>query len=124
MCTTFFFLLHCIEDTEAITMIPTSLEYDEDDTLKLRCVMLWKGFMITWYKNGQQLTHAADARINITWLADSEKTWTEIVVKKTAANDSGEYICGAKDGSGRYLNASNFIKINSKLSQLLYLLGM
>jgi len=97
---------------EAITMMLAPLEYDEDQTLKLRCVMLWKGSLIRWYKDDQRLTHVSDARVNITSAVESDRTWTELVVERLAANDSGLYSCGAEDTSGRRFNASNFIKIS------------
>lgn len=105
-----------IEDVEGITMTPTSnsVEYDEDDTMKLRCVMLWEGSKISWHKNNQQLARAVDVRVNITWAVESGRTWTELVVERLTANDSGLYSCGAQDTSGQGLNASKFIQVNSK----------
>ncbi|KAL9972277.1 hypothetical protein ACROYT_G018560 [Oculina patagonica] len=64
-------------------------EYNEDQTLKVRCVAVCKGTMIGWYKDGRQLSSAADPRVNITWAAENDRTWTNLVVERLAVNDSG-----------------------------------
>ena len=70
--------------------------------------------MLGWYKDGRQLLSAADARVNITWAAEIDRTWTNLVVEKLAANDSGSYTCLAQDCYGQPLNASKTITVNSK----------
>ena len=48
-----------------INIIVRSAEHDEGNTMKLKCEMFWKGSNITWRKDGEQLLHAADRRVNI-----------------------------------------------------------
>ena len=56
--------------------------------------------MISWYKNRQRLTRAADSRVNITWAVESDgSTWTELSVEKLATNDTGLYTCEAQDAT-------------------------
>ena len=105
------------EDVEKIAMTATSGKYDEGQTLKLRCVLLQKGSMISWYKDGQRLTHAADGRVNITWAVESDgSTWTELVVEKLVTSDSGLYTCEAQGVTGKYSNDSDSIKVYGKFS--------
>ncbi|KAJ7377511.1 hypothetical protein OS493_028494 [Desmophyllum pertusum] len=99
-----------------IEISTTSEEYDEDQTLKVRCVAVCKGTMLGWYKDGRQLLSAADARVNITWAAEIDRTWTNLVVEKLAANDSGSYTCLAQDCYGQPLNASKIITVNKVFS--------
>ncbi|XP_078371749.1 fibroblast growth factor receptor 4-like [Oculina patagonica] len=81
---------------DRIKITTSQVEYDEDQTLKVRCVAVCKGTMIGWYKDGQQLS-AADPRVNITWAAENDRTWTNLVVERLAVNDSGTYTCRARD---------------------------
>ena len=99
---------------DSVKITTASKEYDEDQTLKVRCVMICKGTMTGWYKDGQQLLTATDTRVNITWEAENDRTWTNLVVEKLTANDSGVYTCGAHDCHGHPLNASEVIKVNSE----------
>ena len=92
-----------------------SPEHDEGNTMTLRCDMFWKGSMITWHKDGEQLSHAADRRVNISSTVRAHLTQTHLVVKRVATNDSGEYTCGAEDDSGQHFTDSINITIKSKL---------
>ena len=83
--------------------------------MTLRCEMFWKGSMITWRKDGEQLSHAADRRVNISSTVRAHLTQTHLVVKRVATNDSGEYTCGAEDDSGHNFTDSINITIKSKL---------
>ena len=75
--------------------------------------------MIGWYKDGRQLSSATDPRVNITLAAEDDRTWTNLVVERLAANDSGIYTCGARDCiSGQPMNASKRITVNSKLHDI------
>ena len=92
-----------------------SPEHDEGNTMTLRCDMFWNGSMITWRKDGEQLSHAADRRVNISSTVRAHLTQTHLVVKRVATNDSGEYTCGAEDDSGQHFTDSINITIKSKL---------
>ena len=70
--------------------------------------------MITWRKDGEQLSHAADRRVNISTVR-ARLTQTHLVVKRVATIDSGEYTCGAEDDSGHHFTDSINITIKSKL---------
>ena len=83
--------------------------------MTLRCEMFWKGSNITWRKDGEQLSHAADRRVNISSTVRAHLTQTHLVVKRVATNDSGEYTCGAEDDSGQHFTDSINITIKSKL---------
>ena len=83
--------------------------------MTLRCDMFWKGFMITWHKGGEQLSHAADTRVNISSTVRAGLTQTHLVVERVTTNDSGEYTCGAEDDSGQHFTDSINITIKSKL---------
>ena len=90
-------------------------KYEEDQTLKVRCVVICKGTKIGWYKDGQQLP-SSDPRVNITWAAESDRSWTNLVVERLTTNDSGTYTCRAQDCiSGQPMNASEYITVNGKL---------
>ena len=111
-----YFLLFCITGSydKPINAI-ASPEHDEGNTMTLRCDMFWKGSMITWHKDGEQLSHAADRRVNISSTVRAHLTQTHLVVKRVATNDSGEYTCGAEDDSGHHFTDSINITIKSKL---------
>ena len=98
-----------------IDIIARPREYDEGNTMTLKCEMLWKGSMITWRKDGEQLLHAGDRRVNISSIVRAHLTQTHLVVERVATNDSGEYICGAEDDSGHHFTDSINITIKSKL---------
>ena len=83
--------------------------------MTLICQMFWKGSMITWRKDGDQLSHAADRRVSISSTVTAHLTQTYLVVKRVATNDSGEYTCGAEDDSGHLFTDSINIAIKSKL---------
>ena len=90
-------------------------KYDEDQTLKVRCVVICQGTMISWYKDGHQLS-SSDPRVNITGAAENGRTWTNLVVERLTTNDSGTYTCRARDCfSGQPMNASEYITVNGKL---------
>ena len=112
----YFLLFHITGSYEKqIKIIARSLEHDEGNTMTLRCEMFWKGSMITWRKDGEQLSHAADRRVNISSTVRAHLTQTHLVVKRVATNDSGEYTCGAEDDSGHHFTDSVNITIKSKL---------
>ena len=92
-----------------------SPEHDEGNTMTLRCDMFWKGSMITWHKDGEQLSHVADRRVNISSTVRAGLTQTHLVVERVATNDSGEYTCGAEDDSGHHFTVSINITIKGKL---------
>ena len=96
-------------------IIASSPEDDEGNTMTLRCEMFWKSSNITWRKDGEQLSHAADRRVNISSTVRAHLTQTHLVVKRLATNDSGEYTCGAEDDSGQHFTDSINITIKSKL---------
>ena len=98
-----------------LKIIARSLEHDEGNTMTLRCEMFWNGSMITWRKDGEQLSHAADRRVNISSTERAHLTQTYLVVKRVATNNSGEYTCGAEDDSGHLFTDSINITIKSKL---------
>ena len=98
-----------------LKIIARSLEHDEGNTMTLRCEMFWKGSNITWRKDGEQLSHAADRRVNISSTVRAHLTQTHLVVKRVVTNDSGEYTCGAEDDSGHLFTDSINITIISKL---------
>ena len=98
-----------------LKIIARSLEHDEGNTMTLRCEMFWKGSNITWRKDGEQLSHAADRRVNISSTVRAHLTQTHLVVKRVATNDSGEYTCGAEDDSGQHFTDSINSTIKSKL---------
>ena len=75
--------------------------------------------MITWRKDGEQLSHAADRRVNISSTVRAHLPQTHLVVKRVGTNDSGEYTCGAEDDSGHHFTDSVNITIKSKLGLLL-----
>ena len=83
--------------------------------MTLTCEMSWKASMITWSKDGEQLSHADDTRVNISSTVRAHLTQTHLVVKSVATNDSGEYTCGAEDDSGYHFTDSINITIKSKL---------
>ncbi|CAH3195239.1 unnamed protein product, partial [Porites evermanni] len=92
-------------------IIASSPEDDEGNTMTLRCEMFWKSSNITWRKDGEQLSHAADRRVNISSTVRAHLTQTHLVVKRLATNDSGEYTCGAEDDSGQHFTDSINITI-------------
>ena len=98
-----------------LKIIARSLEHDEGNTMTLRCEMFWNGSMITWRKDGEQLSHAADRRVNISSTVRAHLTQTHLVVERVVTNDSGEYTCGAEDDSGQHFTDSINITIISKL---------
>ena len=98
-----------------LNIIARPAEHDEGNTMTLRCKMFWKGYNITWRKDGEQLSHAADRRVNISSTVRAHLTQTCLVVKRVATNDSGEYTCGAEDDSGHLFTDSINIAIKSKL---------
>ena len=98
-----------------LKIIARSLEHDEGNTMTLRCEMFWKGSNITWRKDGEQLSHAADRRVNISSTVRAHLTQTHLVVERVVTNDSGEYTCGAEDDSGHLFTDSINITIISKL---------
>ena len=98
-----------------LKIIARSLEHDEGNTMTLRCEMFWKGSNITWRKDGEQLSHAADRRVNISSTERAHLTQTYLVVKRVATNNSGEYTCGAEDDSGHLFTDCINITIKSKL---------
>ena len=112
-----YFLLFRITGSydKQIKIIARFLEHDEGNTMTLRCEMFWKGSMITWHKDGEQLSHAADRRVNISSTVRAHLTQTRLVVKRVATNDSGEYTCGAEDDSEQHFTDSINITIKSKL---------
>ena len=83
--------------------------------MNLTCEMFWKGSMITWHKDGEQLSRAADTRVNISSTVRTHLTETHLVVERVATNDSGKYTCGAEDDSGHHYTDSINITIKSKL---------
>ena len=83
--------------------------------MTLTCAMSWNGSMITWHKDGEQLSHAADTRVNISSTVRGRLTQTHLLVERVATNDSGEYTCGAEDDSGHHFTNSINITIKSKL---------
>lgn len=102
---------------DRIKIVITPEEYDEDQTLKVTCVMVCKGTMLGWYKDGRPLSSVTDPRVNITRATENERTWTDLVVERLVANDSGIYTCEARDCiTGQPVNASEEITINSKLA--------
>ena len=98
-----------------LKIIARSPEHDEGNTMTLRCEMFWKGSMITWRKDGEQLSHAADRRVNISSTVRAHLTQTHLVLKRVTTNDSGEYTCGAEDDSGQHFTDS----INSTIKSML-----
>lgn len=98
-----------------IDIIARPREYDEGNTMTLKCEMFWKGSMITWRKDGEQLLHAGDRRVNISSTVRPHLTQTHLVVERVSTNDSGEYTCGAEDDSGHHFTDSINITIKSKL---------
>ena len=112
-----YFLLFRITGSydKLINIIASSPEHDEGNTMTLGCEMFWKGSMITWHKDGEQVSHAADRRVNISSTVRAHLTQTYLVVKRVATNDSGEYTCGAEDDSGHLFTDSINITIISKL---------
>ncbi|PFX14424.1 Fibroblast growth factor receptor 1 [Stylophora pistillata] len=101
-----------VSGTNSARITMTTKEYDEEGVLNMSCVMTCKGKMSGWYKDGRELLAATDPRINITSGTESGLTWTNLVVKKLTANDSGVYICAATDCQSRPLNVSEDIKVN------------
>ena len=71
--------------------------------------------MITWRKDGEQLSHAADRRVNISSTVRAHLPQTHLVVKRIGTNDCGEYTCGAVDDSGHHFTDFVNITIKSKL---------
>ena len=112
-----YFLLFRITGSydKPLKIIERPAEHDEGNTMTLRCEMFWKGSNITWRKDGEQLSHAADRRVNISSTVRAHLTQTCLVVKRVATNDSGEYTCGAEDDSGHLFTDSINIAIKSKL---------
>ena len=112
-----YFLLFGITGSydKPLKIIERLVEHDEGNTMTLRCEMFWKGSNITWRKDGEQLSHAADRRVNISSTVRAHLTQTHLVVKRVATNDSGEYTCGAEDDSGHLFTDSINITIISKL---------
>ena len=98
-----------------LKIIARSLEHDEGNTMTLRCEMFWKGSNITWRKDGEQLSHAADRRVNISSTVRAHLTQTHLVVKRVATNGFGEYTCGAEDDNGHHFTDCINITIKSKL---------
>ena len=98
-----------------LKIIARSPEHDEGNTMTLRCEMFWKGSNITWRKDGEQLSHAADRRVNISSTVRAHLTQTHLVVERVVTNDSGKYTCGAEDDSGHLFTDSINIAIKSKL---------
>ncbi|XP_073254161.1 fibroblast growth factor receptor 1-like [Porites lutea] len=94
-----------------LNIIARSTEHDEGNTMTLRCEMFWKGSNITWRKDGEQLSHAADRRVNISSTVRAHLTQTYLVVKRVATNNSGEYTCEAEDDSGHLFTYSINITI-------------
>ena len=114
--TKYFLLFRVIGSYDKpINKIASSPAHDEGNTMTLRCEMFWKGSNITWHKDGEQLSHAADRRVNISSTVRAHLTQTRLVVKRVATNDSGEYTCGAEDDSGQHFTDSINITIKSKL---------
>lgn len=99
---------------DSVRITTATKEYDEDDTLSMRCVRICRGKMTGWYKDGRQLLAATDPTINVTFGTESDLTWTNLVVEKLTVNDSGVYICAATDCQSKPLNVSKDIKVNSK----------
>ncbi|RMX55640.1 hypothetical protein pdam_00001669 [Pocillopora damicornis] len=97
---------------DSVRITTATKEYDEDDTLSMRCVRICRGKMTGWYKDGRQLLAATDPRINVTFGTESDLTWTNLVVEKLTVNDSGVYICAATDCQSKPLNVSRDIKVN------------
>ena len=112
-----YFLLFRITGSydKQINIIASSPKHDEGNTMTLRCKMFWKGSNITWRKDGEQLSHAADRRVNISSTVRAHLTQTYLVVKRVATNNSGEYTCEAEDDSGHLFTYSINITIKSKL---------
>ena len=112
-----YFLLFRITGSydKPLNIIARSTEHDEGNTMTLRCEMFWKGSNITWRKDGEQLSHAADRRVNISSTVRAHLTQTYLVVKRVATNNSGEYTCEAEDDSGHLFTYSINITIKSKL---------
>ena len=97
-----------------------STKYDEGQTLNVTCLMVCKGIMLGWYKDGQPLSSARDPRVNITFARENDRTSTVLVVERLLANDSGIYTCEAMDcNTGHPVNTSENITINSKLAYVL-----
>ena len=111
----YFLLFRITGYDKPVNIIASSEEHDEGNTMTLGCEMFWKGSMITWHKDGEQLSHAADRRVNISSTVRAHLTQTHLVVKRVVTNDSGEYTCGAEDDSGQHFTDSINITIKSKL---------
>ena len=111
----YFLLFRITGYDKPVNIIASSEEHDEGNTMTLGCEMFWKGSMITWRKDGEQLSHAADRRVNISSTVRAHLTQTHLVVERVVTNDSGEYTCGAEDDSGQHFTDSINITIKSKL---------
>ena len=111
----YFLLFRITGYDKPVNIIASSEEHDEGNTMTLGCEMFWKGSMITWHKDGEQLSHAADRRVNISSTVRAHLTQTHLVVERVVTNDSGEYTCRAEDDSGHLFTDSINITIKSKL---------
>ena len=82
--TKYFFLFRIIGSYDKPINVIASPEHDEGNTMTLRCEMFWKGSNITWRKDGEQLSHAADRRVNISSTVRAHLTQTHLVMERVA----------------------------------------
>ncbi|XP_068720911.1 vascular endothelial growth factor receptor 1-like isoform X1 [Montipora capricornis] len=96
---------------DPIKLMASADKYDVGQTLELHCMFLWNESQIDWYKDNQRVTSANDTRMSISQRAESNGIWTQLLVERLKANDTGMYSCSTQDARGRKWNASKFITV-------------
>lgn len=96
---------------DPIKLKASAAKYDEGQILKLQCTFLWNVSQIDWYKDNQRVTSANDTRMSISQRAESNGIWTQLLVERLKANDTGMYSCSTQDARGQKWKESKFITV-------------